>query len=54
MEASAVNPTDLLGTWTLTRVVDDHLAGEQREVVGTAELRGGVARPGALDASPAR
>lgn len=31
-------PTDLLGTWTLTRVVDDRLAGDRREVVGTAEL----------------
>jgi len=33
-----VTPVDLLGTWTLTRVVDDHLAGERRDVVGTAEL----------------
>jgi Family of unknown function (DUF6314) len=31
-------PTDLLGTWTLTRVVDDHLTGERRDVVGTATL----------------
>ena len=33
-----MDPTDLLGTWTLTRLVDDHRAGERREVVGTAEL----------------
>jgi hypothetical protein len=33
-----VEPTDLLGTWTMTRVVDDHREGERREVVGTAEL----------------
>ncbi|WP_051551494.1 DUF6314 family protein [Nocardioides sp. URHA0020] len=31
-------PTDLLGTWALTRVVDDHRAGERHDVVGTAEL----------------
>jgi hypothetical protein len=31
-------PTDLLGTWKLTRVVEDHLAGERRDVVGTAAL----------------
>ena len=31
-------PLDLLGTWTLTRVVDDRRAGERREVVGTTEL----------------
>jgi len=31
-------PTDLLGTWTLTRVVEDRLAGERRDVVGTATL----------------
>jgi hypothetical protein len=34
----AVLPTDLVGTWTLTRVVDDRLAGERRHVVGTATL----------------
>ena len=34
----SVEPTDLLGTWTLTRVVDDRLAGERRHVVGTATL----------------
>jgi hypothetical protein len=33
-----VTPVDLLGTWALTRVVHDHLTGERREVVGTAEL----------------
>jgi hypothetical protein len=33
-----VQPTDLLGTWELTRVVYDHRAGDRREVVGTAEL----------------
>ncbi|MFC6345057.1 DUF6314 family protein, partial [Nocardioides hankookensis] len=33
-----VTPTELLGTWTLTRVVDDHRTGERRDVVGTAEL----------------
>jgi hypothetical protein len=33
-----VQPTDLLGTWSLTRVVDDHRAGDRREVVGTVEL----------------
>lgn len=36
--AVAVEPTDLLGTWTLTRVVDDRLAGEHRNVIGTATL----------------
>ena len=38
MDARAVQPTDLLGTWSLTRVVDDHRSGERRDVVGTAEL----------------
>jgi hypothetical protein len=33
-----VRPTDLLGTWTLSRVVDDRRSGERRDVVGTAEL----------------
>ena len=32
-------PTDLLGTWTLTRRVTDRLAGETRHVEGTARLR---------------
>lgn len=36
--AWAVEPTDLLGTWTLRRVVDDRLAGECRDVTGTATL----------------
>ena len=31
-------PTDLVGTWSLTRVVDDRLARERRDVVGTATL----------------
>ena len=31
-------PTGLLGTWTLTRVVDDRRTGERRDVVGTATL----------------
>jgi len=31
-------PTELLGTWALTRVVDDRLAGERRHVRGTATL----------------
>jgi len=31
-------PTDLLGTWTLARVVRDHLARERRDVTGTATL----------------
>ena len=34
----AVAPTDLLGTWSLVRVVDDRLAGERRDVRGTATL----------------
>jgi hypothetical protein len=33
-----VQPTDLLGTWALTRVVDDRRTGERRDVAGTAEL----------------
>ena len=33
-----MDPTDLIGTWSLTRTVDDHRAGERRDVVGTAEL----------------
>lgn len=33
-----IDPTDLLGTWHLDREVDDRLAGERREVVGTATL----------------
>ena len=33
-----VSPTDLLGTWTLTRTVDDHRTGERRDVRGTATL----------------
>lgn len=32
------DPTALLGTWTLTREVDDRLAGERRDVRGTAVL----------------
>jgi hypothetical protein len=31
-------PTDLLGTWTLTRTVHDRWAGERRAVTGTATL----------------
>lgn len=31
-------PTDLLGTWALTRVVVDRRTGERRDVVGTATL----------------
>ena len=31
-------PLGLLGTWALTRVVDDRLAGEKRDVQGTATL----------------
>jgi len=31
-------PTDLLGTWTLTRTVVDRRAGERRAVSGTATL----------------
>ena len=31
-------PTDLLGSWALVREVDDRLAGERRDVVGTATL----------------
>jgi len=33
-----VTPTDLLGTWTLTRTVDDRLGGEVRHVEGSATL----------------
>lgn len=32
------DPTSLLGTWSLTRVVEDRLAGERRDVRGTARL----------------
>lgn len=32
------DPVELLGTWALTRVVDDRLAGERRDVRGTATL----------------
>src|SRR4051812_18419804 len=34
----APSPTALLGTWTLTRTVDDRRAGERRDVLGTATL----------------
>jgi hypothetical protein len=33
-----VDPTALLGTWALTRVVQDHRAGERRDVTGEATL----------------
>lgn len=33
-----MSPLDLLGTWDLARVVDDHLTGERRDVRGTATL----------------
>ena len=33
-----MDPTALLGTWSLTRVVHDRLAGERRDVSGTATL----------------
>lgn len=33
-----IQPTDLLGTWALDREVEDRLAGETRQVVGTATL----------------
>lgn len=33
-----VTPLDLLGTWDLVRAVDDRLAGERRDVRGTATL----------------
>lgn len=35
---SAPTLLDLLGTWDLSRVVQDHLTGERREVHGTATL----------------
>ncbi|MBA2955520.1 hypothetical protein GON03_14385 [Nocardioides sp. MAH-18] len=38
MTAAIPAPTDLLGTWTLTRVVRDRWAGERRDVTGTATL----------------
>jgi len=31
-------PLDLLGTWTLTWVIDDRREGERRDVAGTATL----------------
>ena len=34
----SVEPTDLLGTWELSRVVDDRLSGERRDVRGTVVL----------------
>ncbi|MBZ5739197.1 DUF6314 family protein [Nocardioides mangrovi] len=33
-----LEPTALLGAWTLRRVVEDRLAGERRDVVGRAVL----------------
>ncbi|HEU5036276.1 MAG TPA: DUF6314 family protein [Nocardioides sp.] len=33
-----MTPLDLLGTWELRRVVDDHRNGERRDVRGTATL----------------
>ncbi len=33
-----MEPDALLGTWTLTRVVHDHRAGERRDVTGEATL----------------
>lgn len=33
-----ISPLGLLGTWSLTRVVDDRVAGERRDVRGTATL----------------
>ena len=33
-----VTPLDLLGTWDLVREVDDRLAGERRDVRGSATL----------------
>jgi hypothetical protein len=33
-----MTPLDLLGTWDLVRVVDDHRNGERRDVRGTATL----------------
>lgn len=38
MTVTPVTPLGLLGTWDLTRVVDDHLTGERRDVRGTATL----------------
>jgi hypothetical protein len=37
-DAAPVEPTDLLGTWDLVRVIDDRLAHERRDVRGTATL----------------
>ena len=34
----AATPTELLGTWRLTRVVDDRRSGERRDVLGSATL----------------
>lgn len=33
-----MDPTGLLGTWALARVIDDRRAGERREVTGSATL----------------
>ncbi len=38
MEHSGTAPTDLVGVWELSRVVEDLLADERREVRGTATL----------------
>ena len=38
MRYAAIEPTGLLGTWELSRVVDDRLTGQRRDVHGTATL----------------
>lgn len=36
--ADGLDPTALLGAWTFTRVIDDHLAGDEKRVVGRCEF----------------
>lgn len=38
MATDALDPRTLLGAWTFDRVIDDHLAGDEKTVAGTAEF----------------
>ncbi|WP_024795640.1 DUF6314 family protein [Tomitella biformata] len=38
MPLDALDPATLLGAWTFSRVIDDHQAGDEKLVEGTAEF----------------
>lgn len=38
MDPDSIDPRTLLGAWAFDRVIDDHLAGDEKTVTGAAEF----------------